>query len=120
MLIKNNDGEYIIKPRVAGYEALAATPLFAPDLNGDGSFAGIEGATEIATGGFLTYSIFAATLAALDSVELRRKGLITAAEQRKFILDKTWDATKTAVPGVLILAAVLTICTPLLGVGRVG
>ncbi|MDB4639043.1 hypothetical protein OAE83_00935 [bacterium] len=120
MLIKNEQGDYVIKKRSQAFEALAVTPLAAPDLNGDMAFTGIEGASELATGGFLTYSIYTATLAALDTVEARRKGLITAQEQRQYILSKTWEATKGAVPQVLILAAVLTICPWLMGVATVG
>ena len=120
MLTKNLDVSYRLEPREPGYEALAAGPLFAPDITGDPSLSFIETSTEVATGEFLTYSLYTATLAALDTVEMRRSGLMSAAEQRKYILDRTWESTKSSVPKVLILAAVLGLCPWLGGVALVG
>lgn len=120
MLSKNADGSYRLEPRQPGYEALAAAPLFAPDIGGDTSLSFIEGTTEVATGGFLTYSIYTAVLAALDTVEMRRSGLMSADEQRKYVLDRTWESTKSSVPKVLVLAAVLGLCPWLGGVALVG
>ena len=120
MLTKNLDGSYRLEPREPGYEALAAAPLFAPDISGDPSLSFIEGTTEVATGGFLTYSLYTSILAALDTVEMRRSGLMSAAEQRKYILDRTWESTKSSVPKVLVLAAVLGLCPWLGGVALVG
>ena len=119
-ITKTKDGSYRLEPRQPGYEALAAGPLFAPDITGDPSLSFIETSTEIATGGFLTYSLYTAILAGLDTVEMRRSGLMSADEQRKYILDRTWESTKSSVPKVLILAAVLGLCPWLGGVALVG
>ena len=54
MLIENEQSDYVIKKCSQAFEALAVTPLAGPDLNGDMTFSGIEGASELATGGFLT------------------------------------------------------------------
>ena len=120
MMTKNKDGSYRLEPKQPGIEALAAAPLFAPDITGDPSLGFIESATEISTGGFLTYSLYSAILAALDTVEMRRSGLMSAAEQKKYILDRTWESTKSSVPKVLILAAVLALCPWLGGIAIVG
>ena len=119
-MTKNADGSYRLEPRQPGYEALAAGPLFAPDIAGDPSLSFIETSTEVATGGFLTYSLYTAILAGLDTVEMRRSGLMSADEQRKYILDRTWESTKSSVPKVLILATVLGLCPWLGGVALVG
>ena len=120
MMTKNADGSYRLEPKEPGFEALAAAPLFAPDLGGDPSFGFIESATEISTGGFLTYSLYSAILAGLDTVEMRRSGVMSAEEQRTYILDRTWQSTKSSVPKVLILAAVLALCPWLGGIAIVG
>ena len=98
MMTKNEYGSYRLEPKEPGYEALAAAPLFAPDITGEPSFGFIETATEISTGGFLTYSLYNAILAGLDTVEMRRSGLMDATEQRKYILDRTWESTKSSFP----------------------
>lgn len=51
---------------------------------------------------------------------MRRSGLMSAAEQRKYILDRTWESTKSSVPKVLVLATVLGMCPWLGGVALVG
>lgn len=115
-IFKSTDGAYIIAPRKAGPEAAAFGTGFAPDLNGDGTFAGVEGATEVAAGGVITYAIYTAVLATLDTIPAVRSGQITRAEQRQIILDRTWECSKGAVPTVIILGAVLAVCPWLGGV----
>ena len=58
MMTKNSDGSYRLEPKQPGIEAIAAAPLFAPDITGDPSLGFIETTTEVATGGFLTYSLY--------------------------------------------------------------
>lgn len=109
-ITKTKDGSYLVTPRKAGPEAAAFGAGFAPDLNADGTFAGVEGGVEVASGGVVTYAIYTAVLATLDTIPDVRAGRITRAEQRKIVLDRTWDVTKGAVPTVIILGAVLAIC----------
>lgn len=115
-IFKSNDGAYVISPRKAGPEAAAVGAGFGPDLNGDGTFAGIEGGTEVAAGGVITYAIYTAVLTALDTIPAVRSGQITRAEQRQIVLDRTWECTKGAVPTVIILGALLAVCPWLGGV----
>ena len=107
---KNTDGSYTVQPRKPGVEAAAFGAGFAPDLNGDGGFAGVEGGVEVTSGGLVTYAIYTAVMTALDTVPAVREGRITRAEQREIILDRTWECTKGAVPTVVILGAVLALC----------
>lgn len=107
---KNSDGSYTVQPRKPGVEAAAFGAGFAPDLNGDGGFAGIEGGVEVTSGGLITYAIYTAVMTTLDTVPAVREGRITRAEQREIILDRTWSVTKGAVPTVIILGAVLALC----------
>ena len=117
---RNSDGSYTITPRKPGVEAAAFGAGFAPDLGEPGALNGIETAGEVATGGFLSYAIYSAVMAALETTPARRAGEITAAEQREVIMNRAWDATKSSVPTVLILAAVLGICPWLGGVAAIG
>ena len=107
---KDKDGNYLIAPRKPGAEAAAFGGGFAPDLNGDASFAGVEGGIEVTSGGLLTYAIYTAVMTTLDTVPAVREGRITRAQQREIILDRTWEVTKGAVPTVVILGAVLALC----------
>ena len=107
---KDKDGNYIVAPRKPGIEAAGFGAGFSPDLNGDGSFAGVEGGLEVTSGGLLSYAIYTAVMTALDTVPAVREGRITSAEQREIILDRTWSVTKNAVPTVVILGAVLALC----------
>lgn len=107
---KTKDGSYVVNPRKPGPEAAAFGTGFAPDLNGDGGFGGLEGGLEVTSGGLVTYAIYTAVMTALDTVPAVRSGAITRAEQREIILDRTWEVTKGAVPVVVILGALLAIC----------
>ena len=107
---KTKDGSYVVNPRKPGVEAAAFGTGFAPDLNGDGGFGGLEGGLEVTSGGLVTYAIYTAVMTALDTVPAVRSGAITRAEQREIILDRTWEVTKGAVPVVVILGALLAIC----------
>ena len=107
---KTNEGAYVINSRKAGPEAAAFGAGFAPDLNADGTFAGVEGGVEVASGGVLTYAIYTAVLATLDTIPAVREGRITRGEQRQIVLDRTWQVTKGSVPTVVILGAVLAVC----------
>ena len=107
---KTKDGSYVVNPRKPGPEAAAFGTGFAPDLNGDGGFGGLEGGLEVTSGGLVTYAIYTAVMTALDTVPAVRSGAITRAEQREIILDRTWEVTKNAVPTVIIIGAVLAIC----------
>lgn len=107
---KTKDGSYVVNPRKPGPEAAAFGTGFAPDLNGDGGFGGLEGGLEVTSGGLVTYAIYTAVMTALDTVPAVRSGAITRAEQREIILDRTWSVTKGAVPVVVILGALLAIC----------
>lgn len=107
---KDKDGNYVVAPRKPGLEAAGFGAGFAPDLNADGSFAGVEGGLEVTSGGLLTYAIYTAVMTTLDTVPAVREGRITRAEQRQIILDRTWNCTKGAVPTVVILGAVLALC----------
>lgn len=107
---KDKDGNYVVAPRKPGLEATGLGAGFAPDLNGDGSFAGVEGGLEVTSGGLLSYAIYTAVMTALDTVPDVRDGRITRAQQREIILDRTWGVTKNAVPTVVILGAVLALC----------
>ena len=119
-LTKNTDGSYVINPRQPGLEAAAVGAGLAPDLNGDASFAGLEGGVEVTSGGLLSYAIYTAVLTALGTIPDVRSGAITRAQQREIILDRTWASTKGAVPTVVILAAVLALCPWLSGAVFVG
>lgn len=107
---KTKDGSYVVNPRKPGPEAAAFGTGFAPDLNGDGGFGGLDGGLEVTSGGLVTYAIYTAVMTALDTVPAVRSGAITRAEQREIILDRTWSVTKGAVPVVVILGALLAIC----------
>ena len=107
---KDKDGNYVVAPRKPGLEAAGFGAGFAPDLNGDGAFTGVEGGIEVTSGGLVTYAIYTAVMTTLDTVPAVREGRITRAEQREIILDRTWQVTKGAVPTVVILGAVLALC----------
>ena len=107
---KDKDGNYVVAPRKPGLEAAGFGAGFAPDLNGDGAFTGVEGGIEVTSGGLVTYAIYTAVMTTLDTVPAVREGRITRAEQREIILDRTWSVTKGAVPTVVILGAVLALC----------
>ena len=107
---KNSDGSYSVSPRKPGAEAAAFGAGFAPDLNGDGGFSGLEGGVEVTSGGLLSYAIYTAVMTTLDTVPAVRAGVITRAEQREIILDRTWEVSKGAVPTVVIIGAVLALC----------
>ena len=107
---KSNDGAYVISPRKPGAEAAAFGAGFAPDINGDGGFGGLEGGVEVTSGGLLSYAIYTAVMTTLDTIPAVRAGVITRAEQRQIILDRTWEVSKGAVPTVVILGAVLALC----------
>ena len=118
-LIKNSNGEYVIKPREPVFEKHAATPFISPDISGDGSFAGFDGVLELGAGGFVGQAIYTTLLTTLDTIPQVRAGLITQAEQRELILDTVWSNTQKSVPAVLILAAVLAVCPWLMPVASV-
>ena len=107
---KTKDGSYLLNPRKPGVDAAAFGAGFAPDLNGDGCFAGVEGGVEVTSGGLLSYAIYTAVMTALDTVPAVRSGAMTRVQQREIILDRTWECTKGAVPVVVIVGAVLAIC----------
>ena len=107
---KDKDGNYIVAPRKPGIEAAGFGAGFAPDLNGDGAFTGVEDGIEVTSGGLVTYAVYTAVMTALDTVPAVREGRITRAQQREIILDRTWECTKGAVPTVVILGAVLALC----------
>ena len=109
-ITKNKDGDYILKARKPGVEAAAFGAGFAPDLNGDASFGGLEGGIEVTSGGLVTYAIYTAVMTTLDTVPAVRSGAMTRAERREIILDKTWSVTRNAVPTVIIIGAVLALC----------
>ena len=121
---KDSDGNYVVAPRKPGVEAAAFGSGFAPDLNGDGGFGGVEGGIEVTSGGLVTYAIYTAVMTALDTVPAVREGRITPGEQRQIILDRTWEVSKNAVPTVIIIGALLALCpwlAPVAGVaGFVG
>ena len=121
---KDKDGNYIVAPRKPGIEAAGFGAGFAPDLNGDGGFGGVEGGIEVTSGGLVTYAIYTAVMTALDTVPAVREGRITRGEQRQIILDRTWEVSKNAVPTVIIIGALLALCpwlAPVAGVaGFVG
>ena len=106
----NPDGSYTIKARTPGPEAAAFGIGFAPDLNADGIFSGVEGGLEVTSGGLLSYSIYTAVMVTLETLEAVRDGKMTRGEQREIVLNRTWQVTKGAVPTVVILAAVIVIC----------
>ena len=112
-LTKNSSGDFVLSPRKAGLEANAGV-AFAPDLNGDSSMLGFDGMVEGTSGGLLTYAIYTAVLSFLDTEAAVKQGYLTRAEQREFVLDKTWEAIKGAVPTVIILSCVLMVF-PFLG-----
>ena len=107
---KNPDGSYQINTRKPGVEAAAFGGGFAPDINGDGGFGGLDGGIEVTSGGLLTYAIYTAVMTGLDTTPAVRAGVINRSEQRQIILDKTWETTSGAVPTIVILAAVLALC----------
>ena len=107
---KNDDGSFTIAPRKPGLEAAAVGGGFAPDFNGDQSFAGLEGGVEVVSGGLVSYAIFSAVYATLDTIPLVRSGQITRGQQREIIFDRIWESTKAGVPVVLIVGGVLAVC----------
>jgi hypothetical protein len=121
---RNDDGTFTLSPRKPGLEAAAFGSGFAPDLNADGSFGGVEGGVEITSGGLLTYAIYSAVMTALETTPAVRSGAMTRGEQRQAILDQTWSVTRNAVPTVVIIAALLAVAPwmgPAMGVvGFVG
>ena len=107
---KNKDGSYVVALRTPGPEAAAFGTGFAPDLNGDGGFAGLEGGIEVTSGGLISFAIYTAVMTTLNTIPAVRSGAMTYGEQREIILDRTWSVTKGAVPTVVIIGAVLAVC----------
>ena len=95
---KTKDGSYLLNPRKPGVEAAAFGAGFAPDLNGYGSFAGVEGGVEVTSGGLLSYAIYTAVMTALDTVPAVRSGAMTRGQLREIISTARGTAPKELFP----------------------
>ena len=115
-------GQYIFKPTAITVPAVATGMGFAPEIGGTETFGGLETLGELTSGSVVSVGVFTFVMSWLDTIPMRRAEEMTAAEQRAFILDRTWQATKNSVPMVIILASVLCIFPflgPVVGIGGV-
>lgn len=105
-LFKNEDGEYVIRPREPGFEAVAATGAVPIDLTGDGTSIGFDAGVEFGAGGALTVAIYAGVMRYLELVPAHRAGQIEGG-QRTLLREAgtaAWDATKDKAAYVLAIS----------------
>lgn len=113
-LNKNDDGSYSITPRQAGPEAAAVGAGFPPDLAGE-NLGALEGGLELASGGVLSYALYATILSVIETIPDVRDGRITRAQQVQIVADRVWESCSSAVPTVVIVSVVLTLAPWLSG-----
>ena len=110
-LIKNNDGTYTLKPRVPGFEAVAATGIVPLDLTGDGSSLGLDAGLEFGAGGTLTVAVFAGLMRYLELLPAHRAGEVEGG-QATLIREAgaaAWEETKNKAVYVLAISIVIAV-----------
>ena len=109
MLIKDQDGNYIIAPRRPGYEAVPLSGVVGFDLNGDGNTIGLDGPLEYGFGGSVVVAAYAGIMEALELIPAHRAGLITKRELGQQALAAAWKETKNKAAYVIVCAVVVSL-----------
>ena len=109
MLIKDQDGNYLIAPRKPGFEAVPLAGVIGFDLNGDGNSIGLDGPLEYGFGGSVVVAAFAGIMEALELIPAHRAGLITKRELGQQALAAAWKETKNKAAYVIVCAVVVTL-----------
>ena len=109
MLIKDQDGNYIIAPRRPGYEAVPLTGVVGIDLSGDGNTLGLDAPLEYGFGGSVVVAAYAGIMEALELVPAYRAGLITKRELGQQALAAAWKETKNKAAYVIVCAVVVSL-----------
>ena len=108
-LFKNDDGDYVLKPRTPGYEAVAVTGLTPVDLTGDGNSLGFDSGLEYGFGGVLTVAIYAGLMRYLELVPAHRAGALAGGQQTlvREAMAAAWQETKNKTVYVLAVAVII-------------
>ena len=109
MLIKDQDGNYIIKPSRPGYEAVPLTGVVGFDLNGDGNTVGLDGPLEFGFGGSIVVAAYAGTMEAINLIPAHRAGLISKRELGQQALGAAWKETKNKAAYVIVCAVIVSL-----------
>ena len=110
-LFKNEDGDYVFKPRTPGFESVAATGAVPIDLTGNGSSLGLDAGLEFGTGGAVTVAVYAGLMRYLELLPAHRAGEIQGGH-RTLIREAAiaaWDETKDKAAYVLAISVVIAV-----------
>ncbi|WP_186524786.1 hypothetical protein [Synechococcus sp. SYN20] len=109
MLIKDQDGNYIIKPRQPGYETVPLAGAVAWDLNADTNSVGFDAPAEFAAGGATITAAYAGVMRGLELIPLYRAGQISRQALVKECLSASWECTKSKAAYIIVAALIVSL-----------